>query len=291
MSEGEFSYDQHALEMTSVKMAITFALGGVKERGERLAADDSVNDALRQMKDGLIGVASSLDAQGKAKLEPEIEPMMALLKQSIFGGLGAERLLLNLGLVLFCTQLEIFVKDLLDAVLRAEPRRFLDLYPEREVKAKEVVQANDYGTLMQRLRDKVIDEIDRQGTRQKFSETLGAKFGLLKEQELCFKFREQTHSYIKWNIDNLVEIFDQRHSVVHRGARPITDVQDLSRVQVYFGFVETVLTINAVRRYGVPITPLSVGMIRSYGRVVGISHKNLEEFNRKIEDRDAEPGS
>ena len=282
MAEADFRHDKYALDLTGMHMAITFALEGVRERGKRLSEDAVVNDAMERMRKGLFMMAGSLNPEGKAKLEPEIEPTMARFKEHVLGGLGAEGLLLNLGLVLFYTQLEIFVNDLLDAVLRAEPRKFMDLFAKKNLTAKEAVEAGDYERVMELLRGKIIDEIDRQGTRGKFVKLLGEKFGLIEESEINLTFPGQAGPACKWNIDKLVEIFDQRHRVVHRSELTVTDEDYLRRIQVFFSAIEAVLTINAVRRYNVRLGPVSVDMAQMMGPLIGVPRSHMKEFGKKV---------
>lgn len=93
-------------------------------------------------------------------------------------------LLLNLGLVVLCTPLELFINHVVDIVLIVEPRQVMDLASDKKVMAKEIVQLGDYREVLRCLRENVIDEIDREGMRRKFTEQLDKRFGLISESQI-----------------------------------------------------------------------------------------------------------
>jgi hypothetical protein len=214
-------------------------------------------------------------------------PDLEKFKKTFLSGEPAKELLLNLGLVMLCTQLELFINHLVDVVLAVEPRRLMDLASDKQMTAKEIVELGEYDRILQRLRDKVIDEIDREGTRGKFVKQLGERLGLIGADQIKIAptFEGLRPGVFKeWDLERLVAVFEQRHGIVHRGELSVSDLDYLEKVGLFFGAIQTVLTINAVRKYNVKLDlPVSAGMAFAFGKYVcGLPACHLDEFQAKV---------
>jgi len=289
----ELRYQQHFAQLATVFSAIRYglnALQGHEERlRERVKDSPEVAEGIRKIKDGVTKIGQSFkpkvtlsDTQAQ-----ELEEQLHQLLDSLVASEPARELLLNLGLVMLCTQLEVFIGHLIDVTLATEPRLFLQLAPDKELKAKEILELADHEAVMRRLRDKVADEVDRAGTRDKFIKHLGERFGLIEESQIKVAPRFEGPSadgFKDWNLDRVVSLFDERHRVVHRREFPVQDISYLRDAYLIFVAVETVLSVNAVRKYNVRLDgPGSASLALAFGKhFCGIPDCHLEEFNEKV---------
>jgi len=280
-------YQEHATRLIQIPWAIGFALKAVQNREEELRNNETQAPGMAVIDSMLKTVADLHSAQGTStglKAPPE-QVFVNEIANTLVGGYPATEILLNLGLVMLCTQLELFLNHLIDIILRAEPRRLMDLASEKGLSGREIIELGDYHSVMRRLRDKVIDEIDRAGTREKFEKHYGKRFRLLQpcQIRLSQSYRSvSSNAPENWDLGTLVEVFDQRHEIVHEGALPVRHPDYLQGVGFFFNSIQTLLAINAVMEYGIRLeSGISVGLARGFGKLTELPAAYLDEFQKK----------
>jgi hypothetical protein len=293
MPLAELRYQQYWQQLHAITDAVQHGLAALRAHEEKLRkkviGSPEVADALGRMRDGILMIGKSLepkeilsDAQVK-----EIETQLKDWAESRIESAPASQLLLNLGLVMLCTQLEAFIGHLIDVTLATEPRLFLQLAPDKELRAKEILGLVDHEAVMQRLRDKVADEVDRAGTKEKFVKHLGERFGLIEESQITVSPRFEgiePNLFKDWNLERFVSLFEERHRIVHRADFPVADISHLRGAQLLFGAVQTVLTVNAVRKYSIKLdSPVSAGLAYATAKwFCNIPDHCLKEFEEKL---------
>jgi hypothetical protein len=70
---------------------------------------------------------------------------------------------------------------------------------------------------------------------------------------------------------------------VHRSELPVQDVSHLRKAYLFFGAIQTVLTVNAVRKFNVSLDdPASAGLAFAYGKhFYGLPDRYLDEFSKR----------
>jgi len=287
MSTPIIRYEEHSTRLFEIEMAIKFSLSAMETKADSLKGDPKIDAAFAQMGSGFEKILESvrMDDKDRASARKAHKSDLNKFKDVALGGFHARELLLNIGLVMLCTQLEVFINHLLDVVLAAEPRKILDLAPDKELSAKEVLDLGNYDAVMQRVRDKIVDEVDRAGTRDKFSKHLGQRFKLIDTSQIRIVPPQgvDPSQFKDWNIDRLDQVFGERHRIVHRGELLIQDSNYLSLVSLFFKAIQTTLTINAVRGYPVVLdSRTSAAMALGVAKMLCGFHKSsLKEFEEK----------
>jgi hypothetical protein len=94
---------------------------------------------------------------------------------------GSRALVYSLCLVMLVTQVEIFIEHLIDVMLLAEPRRLKDLAGEKQLNFRDLVDAQNYESVMASARKKVIKEVLDSSIRDTLEKHLGQRFNLFKK--------------------------------------------------------------------------------------------------------------
>ncbi len=292
MPPAELRYLQHFQLLSAIPRAIEYGLAALEKHEVELrknAKDGSeIADALAQIRDGIMGFGHTL----RPKVKPsrigfeEVEETLQQFAESLAAAKPSGEQLLNLGLVMLCTQLELFISHLIDVVLATEPRRLLRALPDMEIKIKEALELDEGEDVMEPFRDMVAEEIGRAGTKEKFVTHLGERLGLIDPSEIKVAPLVESAgagAFQECNLDMVIRLFDERRRVVHRGVLPVRDIPCLKKAQLIFQSIVTVLTINAVRKYNIRLdSPASAGLACALGKsVFGVPRSHLEEFVQK----------
>ncbi len=282
----ELKFAEYSTRLSQVSHAMQYTVSGIRLKEHELSCDETVRGALDRIREASQKLGKALTPEpSPEEVHSWVEREIASLTESFLRGRPHIQIVLNLGLVMLCTQFELFVNHLIDVILAVEPRRFMDLFPDKFVKAKEAVELGDYASVMRRLREKVVDEIDRAGTREKFVKYLGDKFGVISEHEITIvhKHGGETNRFNGWDLGKLEAIFEQRHSIVHRGELPVTDLEYLGDVHWFFTAMQTVLTVNAVRKYTIRLdNSTSAAMVSVFAKLLGLNARDLDEFDERV---------
>jgi len=161
-------------------------------------------------------------------------------------------LVYSLCLVILVTQVEIFINHLIDAILSKEPRRLKDLAGEKQLNFRELVDAQDYETVMTRLREKVAKEVSDSSIREMLEKHLGQRFNLFDKESLrCTTLRESGEKET-WSIADIERVWKARHEIVHEG-RVDLNQNDFERAFLACSWLETFLSVRAQAMYGLAV--------------------------------------
>lgn len=251
--------------LTEIDMAVRFSLSAI----------DAQRDKTEPVLDNM---ATALRAELANFPEDELDKEIFL--KSAIGQFRYEVpsrvLLLNLSLVMLCTELEMFVTHLVDTILASDPRRLLQFAGEKHVSTRELIDAGDYDGVLSSLRDKVTDEITNSNVEDMFMSHLGKRFKLISKDELCPARICQRQSPIyplgvaEWNLQELKKVFSDRHDIVHRALSPVQDVEYIAKASQYFSYLEMVLCLNARKVYSVPMQLMEWALLISIAKAWGL---------------------
>ena len=230
---------QFLLALSQTPVAIRYALDAVEKHQAKVDPLNLVEDS-EDLFEAFEGVMS---ANTRASLST------AFANLSVKAA-PARAILLNNGLVLLCSQLEQFFVNLIDTILAADPRRLKQFASKKCLTTSELVELGDYESIMQRLREKVCREVTDSGICSIFVDHFKKKFGIFDETDLNPKETSRG-----WDLEKLNEIFNNRNRIVHHGDFEVSGYEYISEVSRFFGAIETLLTLNAVRQHEVELEP------------------------------------
>ena len=151
------------------------------------------------------------------------------------------------------TQVEIFIEHLIDVILLADPRRLKDLAGDKQLTSTDIVDAQDYQTVMGLLRAKVAKGVIGSNTRDMLEKHLGDKFELFEKQSLkCATMKEEGGNKETWDIAKLITIWETRHEIVHEGRLDITR-QDFDSAAFGCAWLESFLSRRAQDVFGLAV--------------------------------------
>jgi hypothetical protein len=161
-------------------------------------------------------------------------------------------LVYSLCLVMLVTQVEIFISHLIDVILSAEPRRLKDLAGEKQLNFRELVDAQNYETVMERLREKVAREVVDSSTREMFEKHLGQRFDLFDKESLTCTTLKESAEEETWSISDIEAVWKTRHAIVHEGRLDLNQ-SDFERALFMCSWLETFLSVRAQAVYRVVV--------------------------------------
>ena len=159
--------------------------------------------------------------------------------------------LINQNLVMMCTVLEIFLLHVVDSILKAEPMTLLTVASEKEIKLDEVIKAKDKEEIVKKCREKVKDHFSRQGIKEKFK--IIEKIGV--EEKDVFNFSilrtEPQQDFSGYDLQNLADVFQKRHDIVHEAMLPIQDPVELDSILNLFIMFIFGLTWAVIKKFDI----------------------------------------
>lgn len=161
-------------------------------------------------------------------------------------------LLYSLCFVMLVTQVEIFIDHLIDVILSAEPRHLKDLAGDKHLNFREVVDAQNYETVVARAREKVAREVVDSSTREMFERHLGQRFRLFDKESLTCTTVKESGEKETWGISEIEAIWKTRHEIVHEGRLDLKQ-SDFERALFACSWLETFLSVRAQAIYGLTI--------------------------------------
>ena len=166
----------------------------------------------------------------------------------------ARRTVLNLSLVMMCTVMELFFEHVSTAVFKANSQALLSLSKEKNITLEQLLKHATYEDVLNEFIRKSIDTTIRGGVREilKAFDTIGIETGKMFS---WIDFTEEVQlKFAHWNDQKLVEIFDERNSIVHDNAMPLQSMEQLLLRQDFFTKLILNIGIQTWRkfhRYGV----------------------------------------
>lgn len=144
-------------------------------------------------------------------------------------------LLINQGLVMLCSIFEIFLIESLSQILSQKPQIMLGVAIEKEIKLNDILDLKSYDAIIRSFQAKVIIRFDRASIKEKF-EFIDKQLGINKLSFFDWSmYSEQVKEELKsWDFSTLIQIFDQRHEVVHNDLLPMKHIEELAKVFDFF---------------------------------------------------------
>jgi hypothetical protein len=266
-------FNEFLQRVTDIGCAVDFSVSAIDNHRVRLLPKQDRAREVFRIKLGENALFSAANEQVKSKLAGVLDSVLARMSPDK----PSKVLLLNLTVVMLCTELEVFITHLVDVLLANDSRQLLSVASEKNLSTTEILEAQDYEGVLSKLRERIANEITNSNTERMFLHHLGKRFRLLSEAELIpeevLKPKPPVDltmlSLQGWNMQELDTVFKIRHDIVHRGLLPIQDAAYVMRVASYFGYLELLLSRNARLVYTVPINlndwVVLIGMCSAYG--------------------------
>ncbi len=165
------------------------------------------------------------------------------IKESYLIKFKASKLnVLNLSLVMMCTVVELFFEHVFAVIFRANSRILLTLSKDKNITLEQFMKHSKYEDVFNEFVQKTIDHIIGQGTKDvlKAFDCIGLK--KTKIFSWSHFTEEVQHQFADWSDNKLVEIFNERHSIVHDNAMPLRSVEELLLRKDFF--VKIILNIS-----------------------------------------------
>jgi hypothetical protein len=137
--------------------------------------------------------------------------------------------ILSQGLVSFCTFLDGFFEDVVDIRLQQNVALIYDTASAKRV---------DLRSFVEKELPQIIDEVRKKETRhfsylpgiKKRIGYLESKLGIPTSSIFDWAIFLDADEFEGWDLDKLDELYDNRHSIVHRDAYPVQSVEDLIKM-------------------------------------------------------------
>ena len=144
------------------------------------------------------------------------------------------QILLNQGVVLMCSVLDIYFNHVLDVILRAEPRTLLALNPESQISLQEFLKQGGYDENLNEIRQKELSKFDHESVETKFKKF--RKLGITDDAvfDTSNMLDEAKEEVGRFDMDRLSRVYKSRHDIVHRGDVPFNDWKVVEGSRVTF---------------------------------------------------------
>ena len=241
-------FENHHNRLGNIAWLVRFLDGAIGRAAKSLPTEPGFLKAQEELLAGLRSIFESVSPPPQFDAE-EIKNCLA---KWVTPTEDSRSLVYSLCLVMLVTQVEIFIDHLIDAILSKEPRRLKDLAGEKQLNFRELVDAQDYETVMTRLREKVAKEVLDSSIREMLEKHLGQRFNLFDKESLrCTTLRESGEKET-WSIADIERVWKTRHEIVHEG-RVDLNQNDFERAFFACSWLETFLSVRAQAMYGLAV--------------------------------------
>ncbi len=176
-------YAEHSGRLGNIAFLVRFTMGAIDRLEQNLPKEESYIKAKEKIVEAFHMIVESLVDPPQV----DSKKIGADVDKALIAAQPSRNLIHNLCLVMLVTQTEIFIEHLVDVILSTDSRRLKDLAGEKNLTTVELVDLQDYGAVMKRLREKVSKEITASSTQDMFIKHLGKRFGLFRKEDLVFK--------------------------------------------------------------------------------------------------------
>lgn len=154
------------------------------------------------------------------------------------------KIILNMSLVMICTVMEMFFEHIFLIIMNANPQTLLTLSKDRNITLEQVLKFNDYDKILDHFKEKYVEYITRQGTKEILNafDSVGIKTNSIFSWSNCTD--EVQKQFASWNDKKLIDIFNERHSIVHDNHYPINNVQEFILRNDFFKIIIGKLSIE-----------------------------------------------
>jgi hypothetical protein len=248
MSPTILKFDEHHNRLGNIAWLARFLYGAIGRTSKTLPTEPGFLKAQEEMVAGMRMLFESVSPPPQF----DADEIKRCLAKWVTPTEDSRSLVYSLCLVMLVTQVEIFIDHLIDAILSKEPRRLKDLAGEKQLNFRELVDAQDYETVMARLREKVAREVIDSSIRDMLEKHLGERFGLFNKNMLTFTTLKESGEKETWTINEIETIWKTRHAIVHDG-RIDLDKNDFERALFACSWLETFLSVRAHAVYGLTV--------------------------------------
>lgn len=162
--------------------------------------------------------------------------------------------ILNQGLVMLCTVMDIFLETVLESILRSNVQILYGVAGAKNIELKHAVELGSLDAIIDEIRKKELRKFSFEEIEERF-EYLESKLGVRTTD--VFDWRNQTDEAKEplagWNLDTLKEIYGKRHAIVHREALPIKTIDELSTIQSFFVHIVVNLGLLVCKKHNLPL--------------------------------------
>lgn len=143
--------------------------------------------------------------------------------------------ILNQALVIYCTILDTALEQLLDAIFRKNEMALYGVSEAKSIDFKKMIALGSIDAVKEDFRKKVIKNFSFEEISQRF-QFLKSKLGIdIKEIFNWGNQDERVKDIVKdYTFDDLKDIYNLRHSIVHHDATPITSEVELADIAEFF---------------------------------------------------------
>lgn len=248
MSPIVLKFDEHHNRLGNIAWLARFLDGAIGRTAKTLPNEPTFLKAQEELLAGLRTIFESVSPSPRFDAD-EIKSSLAKWATPTE---DSRFLVYSLSLVMLVTQVEIFIDHLIDVILSKEPRRLKDLAGDKHLNFRELVDAQDYDTVMARLREKVAKEVLDSSFREMLEKHLGQRFSLFEKESLTCTSLKESGEKETWGIPDIERIWQTRHEIVHEGRLDLNR-NDFERALFACSWLETFLSVRAQAVYGLTV--------------------------------------
>jgi len=145
------------------------------------------------------------------------------------------RWVLNQGLVTFCTILDSYLDSTLDAVFQSNPRIMYGVSGAKHVELKKLVELGTVDAVIREIRAKEIRNFSNDDIANRL-DYLKTKLSIETDRLFDWEYsdKDMDRPLEGLNLKSLESFYQQRHDIVHRDDAPISTLEELNIVSVFF---------------------------------------------------------
>lgn len=241
-------FKSHHNRLGNIAWLARFLDGAIGRTAKSLPTDPRFLEAQEGIVSGLRRIFDSLSPSP----EFDSEKIKNYLAEWVLPTQDARSLVYTLCLVMLVTQVEVFIDHLLDVILSKEPRRLKDLAGDKQLNFRELVDAQNYESVMALLREKVAREVLDSSIREMLEKHLGQRFGLFEKESFTCTTLGESGERETWSVLDIEGIWKTRHEIVHEGRFNLNQ-NDFERAIFACSWLETFLSVRAQDVYGLPV--------------------------------------
>jgi hypothetical protein len=241
-------FENHHNRLGNIAWLARFLDGAIGRAAKSLPTEPGFLKAQEELLAGMRSIFESVSPPPQF----DAEEIKTCLAKWVTPTEDSRSLVYSLCLVMLVTQVEIFIDHLIDAILSKEPRRLKDLAGDKQLNFRELVDAQDYETVMARLREKVAKEVLDSSIRETLEKHLGQRFNLFDKESLACTTLRESGEKETWGISDIEGIWKTRHEIVHEGRFELNR-NDFERALFACSWLETFLSGRAQAVYGLTV--------------------------------------
>ena len=134
-----------------------------------------------------------------------------------------------------------------------EPRTIISLAQDKNITLQQVVELKSYDEIIKAFKEKIMEKFSRQGLAERFKtyNDLGITTKSIfdySRYSLTAQKRFKGYDYNK-----LIDIFNQRHDIVHKSGLPLRTMKELVAIKDFFEKVHLNLSYSVSEKYDIAV--------------------------------------